>query len=215
MVEKKRKLVAPGLLLAVTMVVLLCWFLKGETYEARCVYAHWKSNIDTNSVGEVVQPELGRHVGSYADYLRVAEERLSEFFTERAGTESLFLDYVNSSASLSHCDIASVSNAFASIRFAVTGDTVAVVELTSKSESKDLALDVLRFTLQRYLAFIEDKDRRREEKALAMIKNDIERKRCSGEDDSSLVAQLKEAEISILKFRQKITIVRPPYIVRK
>ena len=166
MVEKKRKLVVSGLLLAATMVVLLCRFLKGEAYEARCVYAYWKSNIDTNSVGEVVQPELGRHVGPYADYLRVAEERLSEFFTERAGTEPLFLDYLKSSASLSHCDIASVSNAFASIRFSVTGDTVAVVELTSKSESKDLALDVLRFTMQRYLAFMEDNDRRREEKAL-------------------------------------------------
>ena len=207
------KLIGLGVLLFAS-VFLSWWFLKGKTYEARCAYAYWKSNVDTNTVGEVIQPEGEWRLGAYVDYRRVAEESLSDFFAERNVDMLLFRDYLQSHEDSSH-DVASVSNAFASIMFKIAGDPVAVVELSSKSESKDIALDVLRFTLLRYLAFIENNDRRREEKALAIFKNDIERKRCKGEDVSDIVARLEEAKVAVGKCRHRITIIKAPFIIQE
>ena len=211
MVRNIKRLVALVVFLVAT-IFFLRWIMRERTYEAKCVYAYWKSNVDTNVVGEVVQPETERQLGGYTDYQRVAEESLSEFFTKR--TTSLFLDYLHSSVN-SPYDIAIVSNAFASIRFEITGNPVAVVALSSRSKFQDLSLDVLRFTLFRYIAFVEDGERNREEKSLAMLKNSIERKRREGEDASNLVARLEEASIAVQKYRQRISIVRHPFIVRQ
>ena len=209
MVRNIWKLIAAGFLLVATL-SLLWWFHKGKTYEARCVYAVWKSSVYTNAVGEVVQPETEQRLGTFTDYRRVAEESLLEFFSKRGASMFLALDYLRSVGN-SPYDIAIVSNAFASVRFTITGDPVAVVELSSTSEYKDLALDVLRFTLLRYCAFVEDGDRRREDKALAMFKNDIERKRRDKEDVSDLVVRLEKARVAVQKFRKRITVIRQPF----
>ncbi len=207
------KMVVLGVLFAATLSLL--WLLhKGETYEARCVYACWRSSVETNAVGEVIQPETEQRVGAYTDYRRVAEENWLEFFSKRGTSMSLALDYLRS-VDNSPYGIAIVSNAFASVRFTITGNPVAVVELSAKSGFQDLALDVLRFTLLRYCAFVEENDRRREDKALAMLKNDIERKRRKEEDVSELVDRLEEAKVAVKNFRMRITLVRPPYEVQK
>ena len=69
----------------------------------------------------------------------------------------------------------------------------------------------MKFTLQRYLAFVEEGDRNREEKAVAVLNNSIADKQRREEDASELVDRLEKAKIALRKHRQRITVVKLPY----
>ena len=213
MVGKLWKLVVAAVFLLVLLAILR-WTHGDSSYEAKCVYAYWESNVTTNSVGDVVQPKDELRMGSYVDYRRIAAESLTDFLSRMTADKALCRDYLLSCTN-SLYDVAAVSNAFDSVRFKVVGHPAAVVELFAKAESKSLAVEVVGFTLQRYLAFVEEGDRNREGKALAQLKDAIERKSHKGEDASDLVAKLERAEIAIQKYRQRITVIRPPFIILK
>ena len=207
MVGKSWKMVVAATLLVVSLVVLQRTH-KDHIYEAKCVYAYWESDVKTNLAGDVVQPKTDLRTGSYVDYRRVAEESLSDFLSR--ADKPLFRDYLLSCTN-SPYDVAAVSNAFDSVRFKVAGHPAAVVELFAKAESKELAIDVVKFTLQRYLAFVEEGDRNREEKAVAVLNNSIADKQRREEDASELVDRLEKAKIALRKHRQRITVVKLPY----
>ena len=210
MVKNARRLALAGAFLLVALVVLR-WAHGDHIYEAKCVYAYWESDVTTNLAGDVVQPKVELRMGSYVDYRLVADESLTDFLFRRTADKPLFRDYWLSCTN-SSCDIASVSNAFDSVQFKVTGHPAAVVELFAKAESKALAIDVVKFTLRRYLAFVEEEDRNREEKALAMLKNAIVDKQRRGEDAPELVDRLEKAKVAVRKHRHRITIIKPPYV---
>ena len=210
MVGKSWKLVVAATLLLVSLVVLQLMH-KDHIYEAKCVYAYWESNVTTNLVGDVVQPKVESRMGSYVDYRLVAEESLTDFLFRRPADKPLFRDYLLSCTN-SPYDIASVSNAFDSVQFKISGHPAAVVELFAKAECKSLAIDVVKFTLRRYLAFVEEEDRNREEKALAMLKNAIVDRQRRGEDAPELVDRLEKAKVAVRKHRHRITIIKPPYV---
>ena len=209
MVKNARRLTLAGAFLLVALVVLR-WAHGDHIYEAKCVYAYWESDVTTNLAGEVVQPKTELRMGSYADYQRVAAESMTDFLARSTADKPLFRDYLLSCTN-SACDVAAVSNAFDSMQFKVYGRPVAVVELFAKAESKVLAIDVVKFTLQRYLEFVEEGDRSREEKALAMLRNAIADKQRRGEDASELADRLERAKVALRKQRQQITVVKPPY----
>ena len=211
MVGKSWKLVVAATLLVVSLVVLHRTH-KDHIHEAKCVYAYWESDVKTNLAGDVVQPKADLRTGSYVDYRRVAEESLTDFLSR--ADKPLFRDYLLSCTN-SPYDVTVVSNAFDSVRFKVVGRPAAVVELFAKAESRALAIDVVKFTLQRYLAFVEEGDRNREEKALAVLKNAVAGKQRRGEDASELVGQLEKAKVAVRKHRQQITVVKPPCGVQK
>ena len=211
MAGKSWKLVVAAVFLLVLLAIMR-WAHGDSTYEAKCVYAYWESNITTNLAGEVVQPKVELRMGSYVDYRLVAEESLTDFLFRRTADKPLFRDYLLSCTN-SPYDSASVSNAFDSVQFKISGHPAAVVELFAKAESKSLAVEVVRFTLQRYLAFVEEGDRNREGKALAQLKDAIERKRRKGEGVSDLVAKLKKAEVAVQEYRPRITVIKPPFII--
>ena len=213
MVKNARRLALAGAFLLVALVVLR-WAHGDHIYEAKCVYAYWESDVTTNWAGEVVQPKTELRMGSYADYQRVAAESMTDFLARSTADKPLFRDYLLSCTN-SACDVAAVSNAFDSMQFKVYGRPVAVVELFAKAESKVLAIDVVKFTLQRYLEFVEEGDRSREEKALAMLRNAIADKQRRGEDASDLADRLEKAKVALRKQRQRITVVKPPYGVQK
>ena len=83
-----------------------------------------------------------------ADYRLVAEESLTAFLFRRTADKPLVRDYLLSCTNSLH-DVTAVSNAFDSVRFKIAGHPAAVVELFAKAESKALAIDVVKFTLQR------------------------------------------------------------------
>ena len=210
MAGKSWKLVVAAVFLLVLLAIMR-WAHGDSTYEAKCVYAHWESNITTNLAGDVVQPKVELRMGSYVDYRLVAEESLTDFLFGRPADKPLFRDYLLSCTN-SPYDIASVSNAFDSVQFKISGHPAAVVELFAKAESKALAIDVVKFTLRRYLAFVEEEDRNREEKALALLKNAIVDKQRRGEDAPELVDRLEKAKVAVRKHRHRITIIKPPYV---
>ena len=213
MVGKAWKLVTAAALLVVSLVVLQRTH-KDNIYEAKCVYAYWESNVTTNLAGDVVQPETEMRMGSYADYRLVAEESLTDFLFRRTADKPLVRDYLLSCTNSLH-DVTAVSNAFDSVRFKITGHPAAVVELFAKAESKALAIDVVKFTLQRYLAFVEEEGMSREEKALAMLKNAIADKQRRGEDAPELVDRLEKAKVAVRKHCHRITIVKLPYVAQE
>lgn len=213
MAGKLWKLVVAVVSLLVLLSILR-WAHGDSTYEAKCVYAYWESNVTTNLVGDVVQPKVELRMGPYVDYRLVAEESLTDFLFRRAAAKPLFRDYLLSCTN-SLYDVTAVSNAFDSVQFKVAGHPAAVVELFAKAESKALAIDVVKFTLRRYLAFVEEEDRNREEKALAMLKNAIADKQRRGEDALELVDRLAKAEVAVRKHRHRITIIRSPFIILK
>ena len=90
-----------------------------------------------------------------------------------------------------------------------------IAELFAKAESRALAIDVVKFTLQRYLAFVEEGDRNREEKALAVLKNAIVDRQRREEDASELVDRLEKAKVAVRKHRHRITIVKLPYVAQE
>jgi len=213
MVGKSWKLVVAATLLVVSLVVLQRTH-KDHIYEAKCVYAYWESDVKTNLVGDVVQPESESRMGSYADYRLVAEESLSDFLFRRNADKPLFREYLLSCKNSPYY-VADVGNAFNSVRFKVAGHPAAVVELFAKAESRALAIDVVKFTLQRYLAFVEEGDRNREEKALAVLKNAIVDRQRREEDASELVDRLEKAKVAVRKHRHRITIVKLPYVAQE
>ena len=212
MVRNAWSLALAGVFLLVMLVVLR---LAHEdcSYEAKCVYAYWESDVATNEVGDVVQPKMELRMGSYADYRRVAAESMTDFLSRKTADKPLLREYMLSFTN-SLCNVAAVSNAFDSVQFNVDGHPAAVVELSAKAESEALAIDVVKFMLQRYLAFVEEGDRNREEKALAMLKNAIADKQRSGEDVSELLDRLEKAKVAVRKHRRRITVVKPPYVMK-
>ena len=206
MVGKTWRLVVVSTLLVVSLVVLQ-WTHKDHIHEAKCVYAYWESYVTTNLAGDVVQPNIESRMGSYADYRRIASESLTDFLS-RAG-KPMFRDYLLSCTN-SPYDVAAVSNAFDTVRFKVAGHPAAVVELFAKAESNELAIEVVKFTLRRYLAFVGEGDRNREEKALAVLKNAIADKQRRGEDASALVDRLEKAKVAVRENLPRITVIKPP-----
>ena len=213
MVGNARSLALAVFFLLVALVVLR-WANEDCICESKCVYAYWESDVATNEIGEVVQPKTELRMGSYVDYQRVAAESLTDFLVRRTVDTPLFREYLLSCTN-SPYDVVAVSNAFDSVQFKVDGHPAAVVELFAKAESKMLAIDVVKFTLQRYLEFVEEGNRNREEKALAMLRNAIAEKQRRGEDASDLADRLEKAKVALRKQRQRITVVKPPYGVQK
>lgn len=212
MVGTTRKMFVAGVILSASL-SFLWWPRKDGVYEAKCVYAYWKSQVETNAAGNVIQPEGELSMGAYADYRRIAEESIADFLSGRTADGNLFHDYLRSCTNSLH-GADDVSNAFASVHFKVTGDPVAVVELCANAKSRELSIDVIRFTFMRYLAFVEENDRRRDEKALAILKHAIAKKRRSGEDASELADRLEKAKAAIRDYHHRITVIASPATIR-
>lgn len=186
---------------------------KHYVYEAKCVYAYWKSDAPTNAAGEVVQPVMESRIGAYTDYCRVAEEDLICFLSSHERRPSLFREYLSSHTNAAD-NIEAVSNAFAKVHHAVSGNPIAVVALSTEAESQELALDVVNFTIARYLAHARENESFREEKALAAIKAQIRERRQGGGDEADLADTLEKARHAVRRYRDKVTIVKHPFVRR-
>lgn len=213
MVGNTRKTPVAGVILAVSL-SFLWWPRKDGVYEAKCVYAYWKSQVETNATGNVIQPEGKLSMGAYDDYRRIAEESIADFLSRRTADGNLFHDYFRSCTN-SLYGAEDVSNAFASVHFKITGDLVAVVELCANAKSRELSIDVVRFTLMRYLEFVEENDRLRDEKMLAILKHAIAKKRRNGEDVSELDDRLEKAKATLREHHHRITVIASPTATRK
>ena len=200
--------------LATALIVVLAfvmWPPKPDAYEAKCVYAYWKSDVTTNATGEVVQPNIERRVGTYKDYLRVAEEDLMFFLSQRERRSPLIGEYLSSRMN----DVGNaeaVSNVFAKIRYKVSGAPIAVVDLSVEAESRELALDVIKFAIDRYLAHVQENETFREEKAVATIRAQTIKNQQRGEEESDFADRLERARCAARQYRDKVTIIQCPFV---
>lgn len=194
------------------MLSVFFWLRQDKIWEAKCVFAYWKNNVVTNESGEVVQPVSEMRLGTYTDYRRVAEESLCGFMSRKGTRRLLLLEYLKTCGGL-QLDAIAVSNAFESVRFTISGDVAAIVELSAESNSRSLSLDVVRITLARYIDYVEETNLAREEKALAVLKDAIKKKTRNGENVSDLAARLDAAKVSVGEYRPRITVLKLPFIV--
>ena len=217
MVERCMKVIVVIVaVLAVAVVAVLLHRSCDDEFESKCIYAVWESNVGTNGQGGVVQPAMACRPGAYTDYRRVAEEGLKCMIPKAGNIQMLTSEYIASCRAKPEPDVMlAVSNAFCSVRYSISGYPVAVVSMSVRSCRRDVALGVAGFLLRRCCDGVEEGEALREEKAVAMMRAEIDRRRAVGEDVSVLYERLDAARKAVRQHgATRITVVQMPFLTR-
>jgi len=210
----RRPSLCGALLLSCVVLLIGC---KRE-YEAQWVFASSYWPIETNEVGQVVQPtaeEFRRRTHKNCSNLY----RMTDSFIHAVDDE-LYSDVRNKLLFqrflVEHDDFApaQVSNAFASVRYEMTITIIPVVKVSVFSENPDVALAVLSFWAETYCNHMNDSEESLLGKRILSIKLKIDELQRKGDPD---VKRLQDRLDAIRQNRDDGTMrtytIEPPRIV--
>lgn len=200
---KNRTILSLAIVTVVICAFVVCCNLTHE-YEAKCVFAYSDRDIQTNSVGGVVQPEA--RMGAYADFRIIANDDFSRLLSGR-GKECPLVDCCKRDLAKSSAEADLIAKAFLTLTCRVSGGEVGVVEFSLKSSSEEIARKVLAFAIAAFRQQMADDNLSRDQKALAHIRSRILYGREKGEDVSALEKQCEQARANLEKRHVRITML--------
>lgn len=168
------------------------------------MFAYSDRDIQTNSVGGVVQPEA--RMGAYADFRIIANDDFSRLLSGR-GKECPLVDCCKRDLAKSSAEADLIAKAFLTLTCRVSGGEVGVVEFSLKSSSEEIARKVLAFAIAAFRQQMADDNLSRDQKALAHIRSRILYGRKKGEDVSALEKQCEQARANLEKRHVRITML--------
>lgn len=174
---------------------------ESDQYEAEWVFAAAQEEIITNGLGDVVQPTdvendwnhgayLQTPIGCYAyDGVKSSiASGIKEFFFHETKKRKLLERYLSQSCGF---DVSEVSNAFASVRYEMSGKYIPVVKVMVRSGDPDVAIGALSFLASEFSKSWKKEQDCIVDKAATEHWMEIQRMKKRGE---SIEAKLKEHE---------------------
>ena len=179
--------------------------------EASCTFVCTERNVETNAVGEIMQPV--EKLGISQDEGRVLREKFRDYLAGKfAGDPTravpgLIERFVYA------CPVWSdrqsvVSNAFESIEFEIAGDPIALVTVRAKSPQETLPLDIVNFLAKDFGACMRGSETYVQGKTLAWLEHECRRKERVGEsiaEEKRKIAVIKEC---FEKPRRKVIVLQ-------
>jgi len=187
------------------------WLSRPKVYEAKWVYV-WAQSPVTVENGEVVLlPPDPPGLGSYRD-MRDLWPAEHGYFQKHGWQGKTVIERFQSGTNVVF-NATQVSNAFESIRVRVGGNgKMPVVETSVESESKELALAVMKCWADNVAAWVEYENAIRMDKALLQLRSQRERLRKQGCDTSGKDREIAAGVAVCKKQERHIYTVKPPYV---
>jgi len=173
-------------------------------FEARCVLAYSDREVQTNSTGNVIQPEP--RMGAYVDFRHLAEENFALLLAGH-GREQPFEKCCELKFGSLGMDSNLISKAVRSLSCKVSGCEIGVMHLTTRSSSKELAEKLLSYAVDSICQMVEEDENAREDKALAQVSSNIRRGRERGEDVSALERKRAVMRTELKKNQNRIVVL--------
>ena len=167
---------------------------------------------ETNRIGEIVMPQHTTGEGMYLDCKLLVREDFPRFLSGKRPSEPLLSKFMKTYPKW-RCEEDDVKSAFANLNYAIDGDEVAVVKLTTKGSNLNLALDVITFISNRYKCFVDAVNKQGEDKALMDVRRRIRLSQQRGEDVSRLQHELDEARSAYDSHKLRVYVLHPPTIL--
>ena len=188
------------------------YFALPYCYVASCEVAFSYSNIVTNGLGRATVSSKHEENGLCEDCPFVARKTLEMFLGKKVSSTTLVDGYLK--ARQEHLSCAPVvSNAFAHVEYDVAGAfELATVRISVVAESRDVALGVCGFVVDRYCRFVEERNRQLEDKILSELHSKIARAKSRNEDVFQLMKSVEVLKRDCELQRAKTLVLRPPYV---
>lgn len=209
---------ALGLVLSIVLASSVLWFFRGrfmqseKSFRAQSSFVFCDSSVTTNADGKIVLPQCRGETGTYQDLALIVGDGLKPLLRGGSRSEAILHSYLHSKSCL-NASACSVTNAFESAEYRMGDDVEGSVHLFVTAESKELAVDVNRCVLSNYVKFVEVANLAVEDKALAKLKWDIQKRQEAHEDASDLLRQLEHAKGVVNKHHKRVIVTSSPHII--
>lgn len=179
--------------------------------EASCTFVCTERNVETNAVGEIMQPV--EKLGISQDEGRVLREKFRDYLAGKFAGDPTRAVPGLIERFVCACPVWSdrqsvVSNAFESIEFEIAGDPIALVTVRAKSPQETLPLDIVNFLVKDFGACMRGSETYVQGKALAWLEHECRRKERVGEsiaEEKRKIAVIKEC---FEKPRRKVIVLQ-------
>lgn len=190
-------------------------FVKGQAFRhlamAEWVYVHTREVIQTNAVGQVIQPKAKPILGNYVDpkswptdYLEAALAPASR----QQLVERCFAKYPISCASNV------VIDAFSSAAYAMTDEPIPIIRLSVRSQEAEIALAVLTVLMEEVKRRNNEDTQMNLERVLMHFRHKIKYAKQRGEDVGDCEQKEKEIRAIAERHEYQIHTLSEPHIVK-